>query len=182
MSFCSVCRPKDDFPNHQLWPFILKHKNLPAISLLLKAWSATQFLLLRPSWDLHWPEGPKEPCLLFHSCDGCWNINRDSAIQDLRSHPTIWHTVYFHYDEYKGTVFTRLLCYILNQSMFLQGTGRICAGCLDVVKEHSFTNFSKVLPVYTSWERSSEMKGTGTMKEHRRPFLGSRFQMLCVQS
>lgn len=49
-------------------------------------------------------------------------------------------------------------------------------------KEHGFTNLSKVPPAYTNWESSSETKVMGTTLEHRRPFLGSNFQTLCVQS
>lgn len=179
MSFCCVCSPKDDFPNCQLCPFILRLENLAAISLLLWAPSVVRFPLLRPSWDLHCLGGPRESCLLFPGCAVlCSNTNRDSATQDLSSQPTVWHTVCFHYGEYKGTVFTWLLCYILNQSIFLQGTGRIHAGSLAALKEHSFTNLSKAPPAYTS----SETKGTGTTKEHRRPFLGSNFKTLRVQS
>ena len=53
---------------------------------------------------------------------------------------------------------------------------------LAAVKERSFINLNKVPPAYTSWETSSETKGMGTMKEHRRAFLGSNFQTLIVQS
>lgn len=182
MSFCCACSPKDDFPNCQLCPFILRLENLAAIFLLLRPPSVVRFPLLRPSWDLHWLGGPRESCLLFHSCAGHLNTNRVSVTQDLTSHPTIWHIVCFHYGEYKGTVFTWLLYHILNQSTFSQGTGRIRARYLAAVREHSFTNLSKVPSAYTSWQSSSETKGMGTMKEYRRPFLGSNFKELCVQS
>lgn len=75
--------------------------------------------------------------MFFQSFPGYRSTNRDSATHSLSSHPIIWLIVCFHDDWYKATGFTWLLCYILNQSIFLQGTGRIYVRSLAAVKEYS---------------------------------------------
>lgn len=72
------------------------------------------------------------------------------------------------------------LLHIKPKLFSLWGTGRMHTRPEAAVKEQSFTNFSKVLPAYTSWGTSSESNGAGITKKHGRLFLASNFQTVCA--